>query len=61
MSKLFKCPICSKETEDRAYLPFCSARCKQVDLGHWLTGTYVIPTPLTPEEEVPETLENDSQ
>jgi len=23
--------------------PFCSTRCKQVDLGKWLSGDYVIP------------------
>ena len=25
------------------YLPFCSARCKQIDLGRWLGGAYRIP------------------
>jgi len=23
--------------------PFCSARCREIDLGKWLTGQYVIP------------------
>jgi uncharacterized protein len=27
----------------REYYPFCSARCKNVDLGRWLTGAYAIP------------------
>lgn len=37
-----KCPICGKAAkhEDR---PFCSARCKEVDLHRWLAGTYAIP------------------
>jgi endogenous inhibitor of DNA gyrase (YacG/DUF329 family) len=25
------------------FRPFCSARCKAVDLGRWLTGAYTIP------------------
>lgn len=35
------CPRCNKvSTHD--YRPFCSARCKSVDLGHWLSDSYVI-------------------
>lgn len=38
-----KCPICSKMTSSQvATFPFCSPRCKQVDLGRWLTGAYRI-------------------
>ena len=37
------CPICSRET-DRRYRPFCSARCADIDLGRWLTGSYAIPS-----------------
>ncbi|MFA5582087.1 MAG: DNA gyrase inhibitor YacG [Paracoccaceae bacterium] len=36
------CPICSKPTDPK-YRPFCSARCKDVDLGRWLSEAYVIP------------------
>ena len=35
------CPICKKITSQR-YRPFCSARCKDVDLSKWLIGGYVI-------------------
>ena len=38
------CPICAKETAER-YRPFCSRRCSDVDLGRWLTGSYVVPGP----------------
>ena len=38
------CPICRKAT-DPTYRPFCSRRCADVDLGRWLTGSYVIPGP----------------
>lgn len=36
------CPICTKETDPK-YRPFCSKRCADVDLGRWMTGTYVVP------------------
>ena len=35
------CPICKKITS-QAYRPFCSARCKDVDLSKWLIGGYVV-------------------
>ncbi|HVS39804.1 MAG TPA: DNA gyrase inhibitor YacG [Gemmataceae bacterium] len=43
------CPICDKRMEggrlaEAPYLPFCSARCKQIDLGRWLGEAYRIPT-----------------
>jgi endogenous inhibitor of DNA gyrase (YacG/DUF329 family) len=36
------CPICGKPVE-RAFRPFCSRRCADVDLNRWLTGAYAIP------------------
>jgi uncharacterized protein len=36
------CPICGKPPVDK-FRPFCSARCADVDLNRWLTGSYVIP------------------
>lgn len=36
------CPECGKPSS-REHYPFCSARCKDVDLHRWLTGAYVIP------------------
>jgi endogenous inhibitor of DNA gyrase (YacG/DUF329 family) len=30
-------------TSDNPFRPFCSARCRQVDLGRWLAGDYAIP------------------
>ena len=36
------CPICKKETNP-SYRPFCSKRCADVDLAHWLRGSYAIP------------------
>ncbi|WP_279479089.1 DNA gyrase inhibitor YacG [Aureimonas sp. SK2] len=39
-----KCPECGRPSE-RATFPFCSPRCKDVDLHRWLSGAYVIPGP----------------
>ena len=39
-----RCPICKKPTET-TYRPFCSARCRDVDLSRWLRGGYAIPGP----------------
>jgi endogenous inhibitor of DNA gyrase (YacG/DUF329 family) len=36
------CPICNRPADPR-HRPFCSRRCADVDLAHWLRGTYVIP------------------
>ena len=38
-----KCPICARKTTKKFY-PFCSKRCGNLDLGHWLGGIYRIPT-----------------
>lgn len=40
-----KCPRCSKlitYSKDNLYRPFCSERCKLIDLGNWADGTYAI-------------------
>ncbi len=44
------CPICGKTT-DADYRPFCSRRCADIDLGRWLTGSYVIPGEALDEDE----------
>jgi endogenous inhibitor of DNA gyrase (YacG/DUF329 family) len=45
-----KCPICGKPVE-QAFRPFCSARCKQVDLNRWLSESYRVPVQSADEEE----------
>ena len=40
------CPTCSKPvewTEANKYRPFCSERCKKIDLGAWAEEKYAIP------------------
>ncbi|PYV49659.1 MAG: DNA gyrase inhibitor YacG [Acidobacteria bacterium] len=42
-----KCPICKKPVEQNAEdFPFCSERCRLLDLGKWASGQYVISSPL---------------
>ncbi len=43
-----RCPICRRPVPppapgERAPRAFCSDRCRQVDLGRWLTGAYAVP------------------
>ena len=45
-----KCPTCKKTVPDPApgadlpaFFPFCSDRCKLIDLGRWLDGKYQVP------------------
>jgi uncharacterized protein len=39
-----KCPVCRKEAEweGNPYRPFCSERCKNIDLASWASGEYRI-------------------
>jgi uncharacterized protein len=37
-----RCPLCGKPRVHR-YRPFCSARCRDVDLGRWFTQAYTVP------------------
>ena len=39
------CPVCEKrfEPEDSPALPFCSERCRLIDLGRWLDEGYGMP------------------
>ena len=47
--KGLKCPTCGKEvTLEDPYMPFCSERCKLLDLGDWASEKYVISTPIEP-------------
>ncbi|HOY86888.1 MAG: DNA gyrase inhibitor YacG [Methylotenera sp.] len=44
--RLVTCPNCKKLSEyslENAFRPFCSERCKMIDLGVWATEGYAIP------------------
>ena len=44
------CPICKKNAVAE-HMPFCSARCKTIDLGAWADESYRIPIPEDQSEE----------
>jgi endogenous inhibitor of DNA gyrase (YacG/DUF329 family) len=47
-----RCPICKKEvsvTDSNA--PFCSDRCRTIDLGKWASGGYLISSPVADAED----------
>jgi uncharacterized protein len=52
-----RCPVCKKVAtwEGNPNRPFCSERCRLVDLGNWAAGKYSLPA------EESETQENDEQ
>jgi endogenous inhibitor of DNA gyrase (YacG/DUF329 family) len=45
-----RCPICGKPSAP-AFAPFCSQRCKDIDLNRWLSGVYVVPAKDEPEAD----------
>lgn len=49
-----RCPVCQKrfDSDQSEAMPFCSLRCKQVDLGRWLEEGYGLP--YESEDESPE-------
>jgi endogenous inhibitor of DNA gyrase (YacG/DUF329 family) len=50
-----RCPICRNEFEpdQSTALPFCSERCRTIDLGRWLGETYQMPIFRDPDAEKP--------
>lgn len=58
------CPICDHELplevdSESSIFPFCSTRCKQVDLHRWFSGEYMVTERLTPEKLASELMEQD--
>lgn len=61
MVTIVNCPTCGKKvewSEKNKFRPFCSERCKQIDLGAWAEEKYVIPS--KPGSEVPDDLDEGS-
>lgn len=54
-TRTLRCPTCrTLVLAGDENFPFCSDRCRLIDLGKWASGGYVISTPITD----PEQLEN---
>ena len=53
MPHTFPCPRCGKmsQWEDNTFRPFCSERCKLIDLGAWANDEYRLPTQEAPQAE----------
>ena len=50
------CPVCDKRMDERGpsewpAWPFCSTRCRLVDLGRWLRQDYAVPLAPSPGDE----------
>ena len=58
-----RCPICKKVVKSAdPEFPFCSDRCRTIDLGKWASGAYVIPSPVTDgEDQVRENTPEDTE
>lgn len=56
MSAVHLCPQCKRAVPRPDELrppsfPFCSDRCRLQDLGKWFSGDYVIPAPISPDDD----------
>ncbi len=53
MPRTLPCPRCGEPTqwEDNPFRPFCSERCKLIDLGAWANDEYRLPTQDAPQAE----------
>jgi uncharacterized protein len=60
------CPICDTELATNAaasspLFPFCSERCKLIDLHRWTEGRYAVVEPLTPDRMIEELSRDDPE
>jgi endogenous inhibitor of DNA gyrase (YacG/DUF329 family) len=48
-----KCPTCNRQADwqDNPFRPFCSERCKLIDLGKWVSEEYRVPGKPVPSEQ----------
>jgi uncharacterized protein len=47
-----QCPICKKPVKSAdGDFPFCSERCRTIDLGKWASGEYVVSSPVSDAED----------
>ena len=56
VERIVPCPVCKKPVEPRSRnsaFPFCSDRCRRVDLGRWFGEEYRIPSRPEESEEQP--------
>jgi endogenous inhibitor of DNA gyrase (YacG/DUF329 family) len=58
-----KCPVCDAAVDlaKTPTVPFCSDRCRLVDLGRWLDERHAVPVPRRPAGGDPEAVEEDAE
>lgn len=57
--KILRCPTCrTVVTEKDENFPFCSDRCRSIDLGKWASGAYRISSPVVDPEVLEGLAEN---
>jgi endogenous inhibitor of DNA gyrase (YacG/DUF329 family) len=57
-----RCPTCRTIVlASDEHFPFCSDRCRLIDLGKWASGGYVIATPITDPEQLENMAEEQEQ
>lgn len=51
---MVSCPQCKKKFNyyESTFRPFCGEKCRQIDLGHWLSESYAVPVQKLSEEEI---------
>jgi endogenous inhibitor of DNA gyrase (YacG/DUF329 family) len=63
-----RCPTCDKRyqfqsIDELPFFPFCTQRCRLVDLGRWIDGVYAVPETKSPspDSDSPPDAEDDSE
>ena len=53
MASTIRCPVCEEQFDpgQTPAMPFCSHRCKQIDLGRWLRESYSVPVERQDDDE----------
>jgi len=60
-SQSLRCPTCrTLVVHSNQSFPFCSDRCRLIDLSKWASGGYVISTPITDPEQLESMAEEQS-
>lgn len=63
-SRTVRCPQCGKEAlfaPENKFRPFCTERCKLIDLGDWASEAYKVPTVSQNPDDEPEAFLDDSE
>jgi endogenous inhibitor of DNA gyrase (YacG/DUF329 family) len=61
-TRSLRCPTCrTLVLSSDENFPFCSDRCRLIDLGKWASGGYVISTPVTDPEQLESMLSEESR